>query len=182
VPAGFATALPDAVSDEAAIVLVRSGQVALGALRAARVGPEDSVLVTAAAGGVGQIAVQLARTLGAGRVVGAVGSPAKTTFLQELGVDEVVIYDRPGATWDLEPVDVVLDGAGGDVCDSALGRLATFGRFVTYNGAGGRVDMNCLRMRSQTVIGFSMANLASMQRGIYEQRRRELMEMAGRVA
>lgn len=61
--------------------------------RAAPVRPGDSVLVTAAASSVGHVAVQLARLLGAGRVVGAVGSTAKAEFLHTLGVDEVVRYD-----------------------------------------------------------------------------------------
>src|SRR5205823_4708836 len=68
----MASAIPDAASAVDAVALVRSGLVALGALDAARPEPGEAVLITAAASGVGHLAVQLARARGAGRVVGAV--------------------------------------------------------------------------------------------------------------
>ncbi|GGW09763.1 oxidoreductase [Streptomyces capoamus] len=69
--------VPDDADAVTAVALVRSGLVALGALDAARLAPGESVLVTAAASGVGHLAVQLARALGAGRVLGAVSGPAE---------------------------------------------------------------------------------------------------------
>lgn len=66
--------------------------MALGALEAARPRHGEAALITAAASGVGHLAVQLARVRGAGRVVGAVSDPAKADFVRSLGADEVVTY------------------------------------------------------------------------------------------
>jgi NADPH:quinone reductase-like Zn-dependent oxidoreductase len=175
VPAAFMFAVPDEADDATAVLLVRSGQVALGALRASGLRRGESVLVTAAAGGVGHLAVQLAGSLGAGRVVAAVGSAGKEAFLRDLGADEVVTYDEDG--WG-EPVDVVLDGVGGEVVQRAgLRSLAPLGRLVAYNGVGGVLDVNELRMHGRSVIGFAMPHLVARRRDLFEQHQRELWNL-----
>lgn len=179
VPASFVFAVPDQVDDAAAVLLVRSGQVALGALHAAAVRPGESVLVTAAAGGVGHLAVQLARELGASRVVAVAGSAGKGDFLRGLGADEVVTY---GDDWG-DPVDVVLDGAGGEVQATALRALAPLGRLVAYNGVGEVVDVNELRMHGRSVIGFAMPHLVARRPDLFQRHQRELWDLyaAGRL-
>jgi NADPH:quinone reductase len=172
--AAMAAPVPRDVADPGALLLVRSGQVALGALRAASLRPGESVLVTAAAGGVGHLAIQLARRLGARRVVAAVGTMAKRDFVCGLGADQVVGYDEIAAGCG-EPVDVILDGVGGDILAGCLQALAPLGRLVAYNGVGGLVDTNELRMRSTAVIGFTMAQLAA-QRDRYQRHQRELWD------
>lgn len=174
----FAAPVPDGVGDEAAVVLVRCGQVALGVLRAARVEPGESVLVTAAAGGVGHLAVQLARVLGASRVVAAIGasSPAKAAALRSLGADEVVTYADLAADG-VEPVDVVADGAGGDVQAAALAGLAPFGRLVAFSATTPAVDVDRLRLNAHTVIGFAMAHYAGRRPEVYARHRAELWEL-----
>jgi NADPH:quinone reductase-like Zn-dependent oxidoreductase len=79
VPAALAAPVPGGIDDEAAVQMVRGGQVALGVLRAAGLQGGEDVLVTAAAGGVGHLSVQLARILGAARVVAAIGPAAGPT-------------------------------------------------------------------------------------------------------
>lgn len=176
VPAGFLTPVPDEVDDAAAVALVRSGQVALGALRAGGLRPGERVLVTAAAGGVGHLAVQLARCLGAGHVVAAVGTATKNDFLRGLGADDVVRYDQPVAEWG-DPVDVVLDGVGGAVQDTVVGLLAPFGRLVSYNANGSTVDVNLLRLHARSVIGFAMAHQAARRPETYARHQRELWDL-----
>jgi NADPH:quinone reductase-like Zn-dependent oxidoreductase len=171
VSAAFMTAVPDEVDDHAALLLTRSGQVALGVLRAGGFDKGESVLVTAAAGGVGHLAVQLAVALGAGRVIAAVGGAGKFDFVRALGADHVVTYDQDD--WG-EPVDVVLDGVGGQVQAAGLRALAPLGRLVVYNGVGGQVDVNELRLHSKSVIGFAMAHLAARRRDVYDRHQREL--------
>lgn len=182
-PAASAFAVPDEVDDAAALLLVRSGQVALGALRAAAVRPGERVLVTAAAGGVGHLAVQLAGILGAVRVTAAIGGTngeEKAAFLRKLGADEVVTYDEPWGE-----VDVVLDGAGGERVQAAgVGALAPMGRLVAYSAAGGVVDVNELRLHGRSVIGFAMRHFASRRRDLFEGHQRELWDLyvSGRLA
>lgn len=172
VPAALVAPVPDEVDDAAAVALVRSGQVALGALRAAAVRPGESVLVTAAAGGVGHLAVQLAVAFGAGRVVAAVSTEEKAEFLYGLGADEVVRYGQP-----VDPVDVVLDGTGGQVQSDCLELLEPFGRLVSYNATGAPVDVNQLRLHARSVIGFAMAHFATRQPEVYQRHQQELWEM-----
>jgi NADPH:quinone reductase-like Zn-dependent oxidoreductase len=76
VPAALAAAVPGGIDDEAAVQMVRGGRAALGVLRAAGLQGGESVLVTAAAGGVGHLSVQLARILGAAHVVAVIGPAA----------------------------------------------------------------------------------------------------------
>jgi NADPH:quinone reductase-like Zn-dependent oxidoreductase len=89
----------------------------LSALRAGRVASGESVLVTAAASGTGHLAVQLDKALGAARVVAAAGSADKADFARQCGADEVVTYSQP--SWG-DPVDLVLDGVGGELSSAAL--------------------------------------------------------------
>lgn len=92
----MASPIPAGASAVDAVALVRSGLVALGVLQAARPEKGEAVLVTAAASGVGHLAVQLARARGAGRVVGAVSDAAKADFVRALGADAVVRYGDDG--------------------------------------------------------------------------------------
>jgi NADPH2:quinone reductase len=115
--ADAAEELPAKVDAAAALALVRGGLIALSALRAGRVAPGESVLVTAAASGTGHLAVQLAKALGAARVVAAAGSADKADFARQCGADEVVTYSQP--SWG-DPVDLVLDGVGGELSSAAL--------------------------------------------------------------
>jgi NADPH2:quinone reductase len=173
VPRAMLTGVPDEVPDADAVALIRSGHVALGALSAARVEPGDRVLITAAASSVGHLAVQLARVLGAARVVAACGDRAKGDFLPGLGADEVRTYS------DLAEgqFDVVLDLVGGDVQASALPLLAPLGRFVACNAVGGPLDANDLRMHSRTVIGFAMAHLARLAPQVYAEHEQRLWRL-----
>jgi NADPH2:quinone reductase len=92
-----------------------------------------TVLVHAAAGGVGTAAIQVARALGA-RVVAAVGSDEKHALCRELGADETYVYDE--IPDDLR-VDVVLDPVGGELFEAAVGRLRPLGQLVAIGYAGG---------------------------------------------
>jgi NADPH2:quinone reductase len=172
----LAVAVPDGIDDAAALVVARSGQVALGTLRASGFQAGDDVLVNAAAGGVGHLSVQLAKPFGAGRVVAAVGSMGKADFVRGLGADDVVSYGEP-ADWGQRQVDVVLDGVGGDVLGRCLDTVRPFGRLVSYNGVGGPVDTNELRMRSTTVIGFNMLHFSTLRAARYQAQQRELWDL-----
>ncbi|MDX3385670.1 zinc-binding dehydrogenase [Streptomyces niveiscabiei] len=153
----MASAVPEGASAVDAVALVRSGAVARGAVEAGGVGKGDTVLVTAAASAIGSLALQLVRNKGALRVVAAVSSADKAEFVRGLGADEVVLYGDE--SWG-EPVDVVLDGVGGDVLGPAVRALAPGGRLVAFGSGGGTVDAYELLVRSASVTGFQVAAIA----------------------
>ena len=101
--------------------------------RQVRLAEGQTVLVHAAAGGVGTATIQVARALGA-RVVAAVGSPEKLELCRELGAEEAYVYDElPGDV----RVDVVVDPVGGELFEAAIPRLRPLGTVVAIGYAGG---------------------------------------------
>ncbi|GHC51264.1 oxidoreductase [Streptomyces violaceochromogenes] len=170
----MASPVPADASAVDAVALVRSGLVALGALEAARPEPGEAALVTAAASGVGHLAVQLARTRDAGRVVGAVSDPAKAGFVRGLGADHVIAYGDTG--WGT-PVDYVLDAVGGELLTPALHALVPEGRLVAYSSGGGTIQAYDLLLDAKSVIGFQMARIARGKPELYEQWREELWRL-----
>ncbi|MET7771131.1 zinc-binding dehydrogenase [Nocardia sp. NPDC005366] len=171
----MASTIPDGASAVDAVALVRSGLVALGALDAAKPESGESALVTAAASGVGHLAVQLARVRGAKRVLAAVSDLSKAEFLDGLGVDEVVAYSA--RTWG-EPVDYGLDAVGGDLLGPALAALAPGGRLVAYSSGGGTIQAYDLLVGAKSVIGFQIARVAAETPEIYDHWRQELWQYA----
>ncbi|MFL1377018.1 quinone oxidoreductase family protein [Nocardiopsis protaetiae] len=134
--------IPEGVSDEAALALIVQGATAWVLLRkSARMQPGESVVVHAAAGGVGTLAVQLAKLFGAGRVIAVASSADKRDLALELGADAVVDSAAPDMTAALieanegRRVDVVLDMVGGRVTDESVRALAPFGRLAFYGMA-----------------------------------------------
>lgn len=170
----MASPVPDTATATDAVALVRGGLVALGALEAAGPEPGAAALVTAAASGVGHLAVQLARARGAERVVGAVSDPAKADFVRSLGADEVVGYadDAWGA-----PVDYVLDAVGGGLLTPALAALGPGGRLVAYSSGGGTIRAYDLLVGAKSVVGFQMARIARERPELYERWRQELWKL-----
>ncbi|MCZ1006397.1 zinc-binding dehydrogenase [Streptomyces lydicus] len=175
-PAFLASRIPDGADAVQAVALVRSGQVALAALSTAAPQGTESVLITGAASGTGHLAVQLAKLQGVPRVVAAVGSPAKAEFLNGLGADEVVVYDQE--SWG-EPVDIVLDGVGGELLPRALAALAPGGRLIFFNSGGGTVPAHELLAGAKTITGLTMRRFSTVHRALYEQHRARLWELAG---
>ncbi|MET8859731.1 zinc-binding dehydrogenase [Streptomyces sp. NPDC004579] len=170
----MASRLPAWATAVDAVALVRSGLVARGAYEAGRPSPGDSVLVTAAASAVGTLALQCAKAGSASRVVAAVSSADKAEFVRALGADEVVLYGD--ASWG-DPVDIVLDGVGGELLGPAVRALTPGGRLVAFSSGGGTIDAYELLVRSASVIGFQMAAIARGEPAVYARRRDELWEL-----
>ncbi|WP_027345662.1 quinone oxidoreductase family protein [Hamadaea tsunoensis] len=157
--------VPAAVPDAEALALLVQGLTAWHILRScARIGPGETVVVNAAAGGVGSLAVQLARHFGARRVIAVASTPAKRALAASLGAHAAVAAEPDGyaervlAANDGRPVDIVLDSVGGPTFTAALDTLADFGRLVTFGNASraGRppVDAGRLADRNHAVAGF----------------------------
>jgi NADPH2:quinone reductase len=166
--------VPDGVSDEQALAVVLQGATAWHLLRTStHMAEGESVVVIAAAGGVGSLAVQLAKHWGAGRVIGTASSPEKRALAEELGadatVDPALAEDDPkifaAALREAnggKKVDIVLEMTGGNVFDGSLSALAPFGRLATY-GMAGRVPPKPIQApslmgTSRGVIGFWLAH------------------------
>ncbi|MEV0675812.1 zinc-binding dehydrogenase [Actinosynnema sp. NPDC050436] len=143
VAAGTAFDVPDGIDDLTALSVVVQGTTAWLLLRkSVHLEPGESVVVHAGAGGVGSIAVQLAKRWGAGRVIATASSERKRALALELGADVVVDSRSADLTAALReandgrPVDVVLDMVGGAVTDQGIAALAPFGRLAFYGVAG----------------------------------------------
>jgi len=140
VPASALLPVPDALSADQAVALLADGRTALALVAAASLQPGETVLVEAAAGGVGSLLVQLARRAGA-RVVALAGGPRKLTVARELGADLAVDYRQPG--WaaivrrEAGPVDVAYDGVGGAAGRDAFALLREGGRYAGFGLASG---------------------------------------------
>jgi len=163
-PAAATFAVPDAVGDAAALALLVQGLTAWHLYRtAARVQAGESVVVHAAAGGVGSLAVQLGGQLCAGRVIATASTEEKRALALELGADAAVDVTREDLADALREanhgarVDVVFEMAGGRVFEQSLAALAPFGRLVSYGIASGvpnEVNTGSLMRRSRAVAGF----------------------------
>ncbi|WP_227979548.1 quinone oxidoreductase family protein [Nocardia spumae] len=130
--------------------------------RVARIEPGESVLVHAAAGGVGSQLGQAAHLLGAGRVVGTVGSPAKIEAARSFGYDEVILRENLS---DAGEFDIVVDMVGGPARRASLDLLTPMGRMVVMGNASGAEDVgmsaNELWFTNKTVSGFNLAAFAA---------------------
>ncbi|MFF1694654.1 zinc-binding alcohol dehydrogenase family protein [Streptomyces sp. NPDC058257] len=126
--------------------------------RVARIEPGERVLVHAAAGGVGSQLGQAARQLGAGRVVGTVGSVAKIETARGFGYDEAILRDNHAEAGEF---DIVVDMVGGPARRSSLDLLAPMGRLVVMGNASGAEDVgissNELWFSNKSVSGFNLA-------------------------
>ncbi|MEU3045821.1 zinc-binding dehydrogenase [Streptomyces sp. NPDC006984] len=160
--------VPDEVTDDQAIALGLQGQTAWHLLNTVlRVSRGDSVLIPAAAGGVGSLAVQLAKGLGA-RVIALAGGPEKRDLVRSLGADHVLDPAIPetltARILDVNegPVTAALEMTGGAVFDATLDALAPRGRMVVYGCVSGdkrEVPVEALMQSSKTVSGFWLPNL-----------------------
>ncbi|MDX2003942.1 MAG: zinc-binding dehydrogenase [Meiothermus sp.] len=152
--------IPDALSDEQV-----SGLTALVTAYnllhwAARVQRGETVLIHAAAGGVGGLAVQMAKAFGA-RVMGTAGTEDKLEYIRSLGADHAFTYEGfPQKVLQVAKAgaDVILDSLSGETFNLGLTCLAPFGRMVVYGHAGGEAgtfDTRPLHRQTKAVIGYS---------------------------
>jgi len=181
--------LPDGVSDGQALALMVQGLSAWHLLRTcSHLAPGESVVVHAAAGGVGTLAIQLAKLWGAGRVIGVASSADKRELAASLGADVTVDggeADLKAALKDANggaPVDIVLEMVGGPTFDASLAALAPFGRLVTFGMAGrtppAPIEAGALLQRSRAVIGFWLVHCLGKPGMVKE----PMAEMLGLVA
>ena len=154
-PADRLVALPDGVSDEQAAAMMLKGMTAQYLLRRTyRVQPGQTILFHAAAGGVGSIACQWAKHLGA-TVIGTVGSDAKAELARAHGCAHVIRYDREDVVARVREitggkgVPVVYDSVGRATFDASLDCLAPLGMLVSFGQSSGKIPPVDLGILSQ---------------------------------
>jgi NADPH:quinone reductase len=156
--------IPENVSDTAALATTIQGITAWGALLdAGRLRQGETVAVMAGAGGLGSLAIQLARLHGASRVIAVCSSIEKRRLALELGADAAVDSDPETLADDIrqsnggDGVDILLESIGGAITDAALGALRYGGRMVCFgqaSGASNSVSLDRLMDYSIGVIGY----------------------------
>ena len=183
----FMYEVPDGVDDGQALAVILQGTTAWHLLRTcAHLKKGESVVVHAAAGGVGTLAIQLAKRWGAGRVIAAASSEEKRRLALDLGADAAIDARAPDMKAAIEEanggkVDVVLEMVGGSTFDGSLAALAPFGRLVFFGMAGRErpspVDPGQLLQKSRSVIGFWLAHCMARPQEMLAAPVRELLDM-----
>jgi NADPH2:quinone reductase len=187
------TELPGAIDLAEATSYLVQGVTACQLLRdCGRLEPGQSVLVHAAAGGVGTIAVQMAKAFGASTVVATAGSAEKRKLAMELGADVAIDYTLPDwpaavlAATGGRGVDIVLDAIGGSIGEQSLSCLAEYGRLVVYGVSSSRIAPfagSQLMLGNQSVIGYWLTGRLRPRDGVGSSAARivaELLTLAGR--
>jgi NADPH:quinone reductase len=169
--------IPEGLDEGAALALIIQGLTAWHLLRTcSRVASGESVVVISGAGGVGSLAVQLAKPFGAGRVIATASTEEKRDLCLALGADAAVDPASDDLTAALieandgNQVDVIFEMSGGGVFSAAFEALAPFGRIVTYGIASreqNTVETGRLMRKSRSVVGFWLMHCLG---------RREMME------
>jgi NADPH:quinone reductase len=156
--------IPPGIDFAHAAALLVQGITAYQLLReSARIQSGESVLVHAAAGGVGTLAVQLAKLMGAGAVIGTASNADKLNLVRRLGADVAINYSEQDWVEQLKNatggkgVDIILEMVGGQVPEQSLQCLAPFGRMVVYGAASGQITQFSgiqLMYKNQAIIGY----------------------------
>jgi len=168
VPEQMLIPIPDGVDDDQAAALLLQGITAMALVRrCARIEPGETLLVEAAAGGTGSLAVQLGKQAGA-KVIGLASSEEKRALVEGLGADASVdsraddLKEAILAANDGKPVDAVLQMSGGGAFDAEFAALAPLGRMVVFGIASREqreVSTGALLQGSKSVIGFWLVHL-----------------------
>ena len=184
VPEAMLIPVPDGVDDDRAAALLLQGLTAMALVRrCARIEPGETLLVEAAAGGTGSLAVQLGKLAGA-KVIGLASSEEKRALVERLGADATVDSRSPDLTQAIldanggERVDAVLQMSGGAAFDAEFAALAPLGRMVVFGIASREqrdVSTGALLQGSKTVVGFWLIHLL-LQREIVAPMVGELFE------
>jgi NADPH:quinone reductase len=176
--------IPDELDFQQAVALPVQGLSAYHILKTmGRLEEGETVLIHAAAGGVGTLAVQLAKIFHAGNIIATASTEEKRALAKQLGADAAIDYTKEG--WKDEVleytngkgVDVALEMAGGDIFHQTLDCLAPFGRLVIYGVASGQFTrMNPARLmgKNLSVIGFFLPQIMRKSE-LYQQSLQELL-------
>lgn len=175
-------AVPDELDIETAAASLTVGITAYNVIRKiARLAPGETILIHAAAGGIGSTAIQLARLFGAGTIIGTVGSNEKIETAKGFGADHVINYVSGDFVEEVKQLtggkgaDVILDTVAGENFEKSMECLAPFGRIVSFGHGNtgsvpGTLTTADLHSSCRSVLGYST--------GTYRKQRPEFLEEA----
>ncbi len=167
-PVNSVIPIPDSLDFAHAAAFPVQGLTAYQLLReSAHLEKGESVLVHAAAGGVGTLAVQLAKLMGAGTVIGTASSEHKLALARRLGADVTINYTEDNWAEQIKNAtggkgaDIILEMVGGAIAEQSLQCLAPYGRMVIYGAASGEVVQFSgiqLMYKNQAIIGYWLSS------------------------
>jgi len=183
IPAGRLVKIPEGVSDRSAATLMLKGLTVQYLLRQTyRVKAGDTIMLHAAAGGIGLIACQWARALGA-TVIGTVGSDEKAALAKANGCTHTIVYTREPFVERVKEltggkgVPVVYDAVGKDTFPASLDCLSPRGLFVSFGNASGAIpSFDILLLSQKGSLYVTRPTLAT-----YTAKRSDLLEMAAEM-
>jgi NADPH2:quinone reductase len=180
--------IPDNVDFNQAAAILGQGVSAYHILKTSgHINSGETVLIHAAAGGVGTLAVQLSKIFGAGNVIATAGSSEKLKLAHSLGADAVINYTEENwheqvlSSTGGKGVDIILEMVGGDIFKKSLKCMAVNGRLVIYGRAGGqetKFDPAILMQRNVSVVGFWLVHILKNQ-DLYKKSVKELLHYIG---
>lgn len=163
-PAASVIPIPEGLDFDEAAAIPLQGLTAYHLMKTTgRMAEGESIVVHAAAGGVGYLAVQMAKLMGAGNVIATASNQEKLNLAKDLGADVLIDYSEDDWPEKVKTAtggngaDVILEMVGGDFPEKNLSCLAPFGRMVAFGAASGeRSSVGLFRMmrKQQTVSGF----------------------------
>jgi NADPH2:quinone reductase len=181
-PTNTTIIIPESADDAMMAAIPTQGMTAWLMLNAStQLHPGESVFVHGGGGGVGSLAVQIAKAMGAGLVVASAGSEEKRAFARSLGADITVDYgveDWPKSVLEAtngRGVDIILESIGGEIFEQNFECLATFGRYIIFGstrGPGKPFEPRRLMSKAQSMTGIYLpvflAKPELMRRGMTE--------------
>ncbi|MDJ0381288.1 zinc-binding dehydrogenase [Streptomyces sp. G-G2] len=170
VPLDLAVPVPDGLGTREAAALAHDAVTGMGIAEGVAVTPGERVLILGAAGGMGTLLVQLAVAAGA-HVVGAARGERKLALVRELGAAAVVDYSQPGWTTRVGgPVDVLLDGVGGELGLAAFALVKDGGRISAHGApSGGFAELDPVEVAAR---GIALRGIAEVRFGVADLVRR----------
>ena len=167
-PSYLAAVIPPAISAQESLALQVQGLTAYLMLKdGAKLQAGQTVLIHSAAGGVGTLLVQIAKQMGAGKIIATASNVEKLAVAKSLGADELINYTESDWVQKVKDatggkgVDLILDGTGGEILQNSFSCLAPFGRLINFgNPTGGSTSIEAFTLVNDNLIlqGFGLAS------------------------
>jgi NADPH2:quinone reductase len=167
-PSYLAAVIPPTISAQESLALQVQGLTAYLMLKdGAKLQSGQTVLIHSAAGGVGTLLVQIAKQMGAGKIIATASNVEKLAVAKSLGADELINYTESDWVQKVKDatggkgVDLILDGTGGEILRNSFSCLAPFGRLINFgNASGGSTSTDAFTLINDNLIlqGFGLAS------------------------